>query len=327
MQAYQQHPYQRRIRPLPVVFQESTTQLLSCPVPSARGVVLIIPSLINRSYILDLAEDNSFIKRLGEHGYSTLLLDWGDPTVLEHPFGLDQYVERLLRVIEAVKAPIGNPPVYLMGYCMGGLLAMAAAILKPKFFQGLCLLATPWDFHVVPMPLAQALSRHWLQWQQLLPSQSPIPIEWLQWYFSALNPLQILQKFAKFAELPPQSVAAQQFVAVEDWLNDGVAVTQRVIQESLENWYRDNLPMQAQWKIGGQIIHPKYLTTHVDCPIFAILPKQDRIVPPASASAVSRGLAAIQMTTIDAGHIGMVASPRAAPQTIAAIVNWLDTRS
>ena len=323
IKAYQNHPYQRQIKPLPVVFQESTSRLFLCQATQPQGMIVIVPSLINRSYILDLAENNSFIRKLGEQGYTTLLVDWGDPTVLEQPLGLDGYMGRLLRMVEAAKLQAGDQPVYIMGYCMGGLLAMAAAVLKPKFFKGLCLLATPWDFHVAPMPLAQALSRHWPSWQSLLPSLSVVPVEGLQWYFSALNPLQILQKFSKFADLPPQSAAAQQFVALEDWLNDGVAVTQRVIQESLENWYRDNLPIQAQWRLCGQIIDPRY----VDCPILAVLPKQDRIVPPASASAISSNLPSIKMLTIDAGHIGMVASPRAAPQTIAAIVNWLNILS
>ncbi len=323
IKAYQNHPYQRKIKPLPVVFQESTSRLFLSQATQPQGMIVIVPSLINRSYILDLAENNSFIRKLGEQGYTTLLVDWGDPTVLEQPLGLDGYMGRLLRMVEAAKLQAGDQPVYIMGYCMGGLLAMAAAILKPKFFKGLCLLATPWDFHVAPMPFAQALSRHWPSWQSLLPSLSVVPVEWLQWYFSALNPLQILQKFSKFGDLPQQSVAAQQFVALEDWLNDGVAVTQRVIQESLENWYRDNLPIQAQWRLCGQIIDPRY----VDCPILAVLPKQDRIVPPASASAISSNLPSIKMVTIDAGHIGMVASPRAAPQTIAAIVNWLNTLS
>jgi polyhydroxyalkanoate synthase subunit PhaC len=39
--------------------------------------VLIVMSLISRSYVLDLSPDNSFIGQLREAGLDVYLLDWG----------------------------------------------------------------------------------------------------------------------------------------------------------------------------------------------------------------------------------------------------------
>ena len=111
-----------------------------------RADVLFVPSLVNRAYVLDLTPERSLMRWLPGQGFRTLLLDWGWPGEAERHFTLTDYVAgRLERALMAAPGP-----VVLAGYCMGGLLALAAALRRPDRVRALALLATPWDFHAGP---------------------------------------------------------------------------------------------------------------------------------------------------------------------------------
>src|SRR3546814_6860749 len=92
-----------------------------------RSPVLVVPSLINRAYVLDLTAERSLLRWLAAHGLRPLLLDWGRPGAEERDFTLTDYIAgRLERALDALRAEEAAPPV-LLGYCMGGLLALGLA--------------------------------------------------------------------------------------------------------------------------------------------------------------------------------------------------------
>lgn len=73
--------------------------------------ILFVPSLINRAYVLDLAEEASFTRYLASKGTHPLLLDWGWPGPVERQFTLADYIGgRLERALRAI-----NEPVILVG--------------------------------------------------------------------------------------------------------------------------------------------------------------------------------------------------------------------
>ncbi|MFN7634110.1 MAG: alpha/beta fold hydrolase, partial [Acetobacteraceae bacterium] len=127
--------------PPPTAWAEGGTRILDY---GGEGpAVLFVPSLVNRAEVLDLMPDASLLRWLAGNGAHPLLLDWGWPGEAERSFTLTDYVAgRLERALAALPGP-----VVLVGYCMGGLLALAAALRHPGRIRALGLLATPWDFH------------------------------------------------------------------------------------------------------------------------------------------------------------------------------------
>src|SRR6185503_16584131 len=100
----------------------------------------------------------------------------------------------------------------------------------------------------------------------------------------------------------PASQRARDFVALEDWLNDGVPLAGPVAAECLEGWYGENRPGRGAWTLDGVRVDPAALAV----PALAVIPEQDRIVPPASATALSRALPRVDTLTPSLGHIGMM---------------------
>ena len=138
---------------------------------------------------------------------------------------------------------------------MGGQLALALAQLRPRQLAGLVLLATPWDFHAEkPADRAGGRDRRGTPWLPLLDHLGGMPVDMLQGLFAALDPFLVVRKFCAFARLDPASDRAREFVALEDWLNDGVPLAAAVARECLLGWYGENTPGRGAWRVAGQAI-------------------------------------------------------------------------
>ena len=253
--AYRRHPYRRELVDPPSVWQEGGSRLLDYG--GAGPPVLFVPSLVNRAYVLDLAPGNSMLRWLAAHGVRPLLLDWGWPGDAERRFTTTDYVAgRLERAMVAARDLAGVPAV-LAGYCMGGTLAVAVAMRRPDLVRAVALLATPWDFHAGSEGRAVEAARCLPLLEPLLAFNGTLPIDALQMLFAMLDPWGVAEKYRAFARLDPDSERARLFVALEDWLNDGVPLAAPVARECLGGWYGENTPARGHWRIAGLPIDPQ----------------------------------------------------------------------
>jgi len=321
IESYRRHPFRRSPSLPPSLWQEGTTRLLDYRLPAraAGPVVLAVPSLINRAHILDLTAERSLMRALAAAGTRPLLVDWSAPSDLERGFSLTDYIAgRLEQALDRVLAEVGGP-VVLLGYCMGGLLAVALAQRRGRDLAGLACLATPWDFHAERPSQAKLLGASLTLLEPLLHNIGELPVDAIQALFAGVDPLQVIRKFVGFAGLDPESERARLFVAVEDWLNDGVPLAASVARECLAGWYGANTPAAGEWRVAGEVVDPAAL----DLPSLVVIPDQDRIVPPASAEALARVLPRAEALRPAAGHIGMIVGGGAVDRLYRPLIDWL----
>ena len=320
--AYHGHPFSRSLPAPGVLWREGTTRLLDfAPLQGAIDgpALLIVPSLINRYYVLDLMAEASLVRWLNRAGRRVLVVDWDAPGEVERGFTVTDYVAgRLDRLLDAALAGLDRPPA-LAGYCLGGTLSLGLACRREGDLAGLALLAAPWDFHAG----RGAETRLFLAMEGmidgLLAAFGEVPIDILQALFAWLDPDLASRKFRRFAAIAPESPAARRFVALEDWLNDGVPVAGPVARECLLDWYGRNLPGRGLWRLAGATVRPETL----DLPAFVAIPAQDRIVPPASAEAILPALPKAEVVRPRAGHIGMMVGGRAESGLWRPLLDWL----
>lgn len=316
---YRHHPYRREPSAATVVWREGTTRLLDYGAGQGGMPLLVIPSLINRAYILDLWPERSFLRALAQAGFRPFLVDWDRPGDAERRFGLAEYIDGRLRgALRSIVAQTGQPPV-VIGYCMGGLLAAALACRQPHDVAGLVLLATPWDFHAEKPALARALAESAAPWMPLFDALGVVPLDVIQGLFSALDPFMVVRKFCAFARLDADSARAQEFVALEDWLNDGVPLASGVARDCLLGWYGENTPGRGAWQVAGHTIDP----ARIAMPTLVVVPEQDRIVPPLSARPLAQAIPRASVLNPPLGHIGMVSSRRAPAELWPQVIGWL----
>ncbi len=354
--AYRRHPYERRVAEPPCIWTEGGSRLLDYG-PAGAPPVLVVPSLVNRAYVLDLAEQHSMLRFLAAGGVRPLLLDWGWPDAAARSFTLTDYVAgRLERALVSV-----GRPVTLAGYCMGGLMAVAEAARRPDLVSRLVLLATPWDFWAADTPAEDVPAGHpWAEntlaektWAEdiraedtraedvpagdvrakhgaaarrlgaCLPLLEPalalgtLPVDALQVLFSLAEPGSVAAKYRAFGTQDQQGRRAEMFVAIEDWLSDGVPLAAPVAREVLAGWYGGNTPARGLWRCAGLAVRPPAM------PSFIAVPGRDRIVPPGSALALAAAMPDAVVVRPQAGHVGMVAGSGARAALWEPLLAWL----
>src|SRR3546814_4687335 len=75
----------------------------------------------------------------------------------------------------------------------------------------------------------------------------------------------------------------------------------------ISDWSSDVCSSDLQWRLAGCPVDP----TQITLPTLCVIPAQDRIVPPASATALADAIPGAERLTPAAGHIGMVVGARA----------------
>ena len=311
--AYRRHPWTRALPDPPALWVEGGSRLLDFG--GSGRPVLFVPSLINRATVLDLMPGRSMMRFLAAAGLRVLLLDWGWPEEAERRFTLTDYIAgRLERAVAAA-----GEPVVLAGYCMGGLLTAALAERRPDRVAALALLATPWDFHAGDPERAQSLARLLPLLEPAIALGNALPIDALQLLFAMLDPFGIGNKYRAFAKLDQAGARAELFVALEDWLNDGVPLAAPVARECLSGWYGENTPMRGAWRVAGLPVDPAKLAL----PTFVAVPARDRIVPPESALPLAALIPGAVLHQPAAGHIGMAAGSTAEAALWRPFLEWV----
>jgi polyhydroxyalkanoate synthase subunit PhaC len=274
---------------------------------AAGPVVLLVPSLINPHTVLDLDDDRSLHAWLAGQGYRAALLEWNAPSPADAALDLAGHVEqRLIPVL----ADIGEP-VHLVGYCLGGLLATAAAQLTAV--RSLTLLASPWHFIDYGEDARATLSKLWQVNAGQVNALGLMPMELLQVAFWSLDPARTVAKYAALADCDPNDARLRQFARLEDWANQGAPLTAGAASDLFDGLLRDDISGQGQWRVGGVTIDP----SHLRLPMLHFTAADDRIAPAATAAR------AIATHACPSGHVGMIVGRGAQLGCWQPLAKWL----
>jgi len=267
--------------------------------------VLFVPSLINPPNVLDMGE-RSLLRWLSRRGRRVLLLDWGWPGPDRRELSVAGHVERILLPLMAA---LGEPAVDLVGYCLGGTMALAAA--QSGRARSVATIAAPWHFAGFPDGARADLAKLWAGAQATVGALGLLPMEVLQCAFWSLDPARTIAKFEAFATL--EGPEAETFVMLEDWANDGPPLSEAAAREMFERLFAEDAPGTGKWPVGGEIIDPESLQV----PLLNIVSTTDRIVPAATAIRVGERL------DLALGHVGMVVGSRARAMLWEPLAGWL----
>ena len=322
IEAYRRNSFRRTESSARVLWREGGTRLLDYGRDGAAPGVLVVPSLINRYFVLDLLPERSFLRHLAGQGLRPFVVDWGVPGVDENAFDLTAYIERLDRAF-TIGANRAGGSLAIIGYCMGGLLALALALRRRPEVTCVALLATPWDFHTERELPARLLGLFGDGLAQFGRTATNVPVEMIQTFFFLIDPFIAEQKFVRFGGIDPNSEEARSFVAVEDWINDGVPLSLAAALDCMRCWYRDNEPARGMWRVAGRKVRPSSLGK----PALVVIPGRDHIVPPRSAEALAAQLGSAEILRPALGHVGMMSAARAPALLWTSIAEWLLAKS
>jgi polyhydroxyalkanoate synthase len=294
--------------------------------PRITPPVLIVHSLVSRSYVLDLMPNNSMIRYLLGEGFDVFLLDWGvaDPADAENT--LEDYVDGYIpEAIEATLREAGTEDVSLIGYCFGGVLTLLLAAGHPELpIRSLVTLATPADYDRMGF-MSQMFASGRLDPDDVMDETGLVSSTRMDEGFQALKPTdQLVQQVNLFQNLW-NAEFVEGFLAMNQWARDQVPFPGAAFRQTVQVLIRDNALMRGVIPFGRGEVRLADITM----PYLNVFAEQDGIVPSAASEPLTDlvGSEDASELRLQSGHVGFVAGRQAARVARPQIADWIRRHS
>lgn len=288
--------------------------------------VLAFLGLVSRAYIFDLWKGNSYVQRLMDAGFDAFVLDWGVPDELDADNTIDTYVEGYLpRAIRAVLRETGADEVSVIGYCMGGNLALLGLAADPDLpVRNLVTMATPVDFAHLS-PLADTLRDGRLEPEAIIDEAGNVPADTIGTFFKVRKPTADLVQYANLWQNLWNDEYMEGWQAMGRWTREMVPFPGAAFRQMVHQWLRDNAFLEGTLRVGGRAVS----LGDIRMPALVVIALRDDIVPQPSAAPLPGMLtgAQVDVLELDAGHASLNTGRKAAKVTVPRILEWLAAHS
>lgn len=268
------------ITPGKVVFTNHLIELIQYE-PKTETVfkepILILPAWIMKYYILDLSPGNSLVKWLVEQGHTVFIVSWRNPDEKDRDLGMDDYYRLgAMAAIDAVSNILPKAKIHLMGYCLGGTLAMitAAAMARDKDnrLKSLSLLAAQGDFTKAGELM-------------LFITESEIAfLKNMMWEKGYLDPKHMAGSFQMlrtydliWSKMIDDYMTGKKrgMIDLLAWNADATRMPYKMHTEYLEKLFLQNDFAEGHFRVEDEMVAPR----NVHLPIFSVSTEHDHIAP------------------------------------------------
>ena len=292
-----------------------------------RQPLLIVTSLVSRSYILDLLPGSSAVGFLRDQGFDVFMLDWGIPDELDADNSLETYVDEYLpRAVAAVRRETGCDELTMAGYCLGGVLSILYANGHHDApVRNLVLMATPVDFEQMG-PMVAALREGRLDPEQLLDETGNVPADVLYSGFFMLAPTTVVAQKATLLENLWNDEFVRGFQAMAQWARDQVPFPGAAFREVVEELIRRNALMEGSLRVGDREID--FATSGAT--VLNAMAEQDTVVPRAAAEPIGTLVGRPdrrQQLLLPGGHVTFGTGRSAFRHSLPSLAGWIAAHS
>jgi polyhydroxyalkanoate synthase len=291
-----------------------------------RPPLLLVFSLVTRSYVLDLQRGNSFVEHLQSAGFDVFLLDWVQADERMAQERLEDYADDYLpEAVRRTAQAAGTDTVNLFGYCYGGVLSLLYAAHHPDApLRSLTVMATPVDFSQWGLWRSMAEDGR-LPLDAVLDEDGNVPASTIRQGFRLLKPTGEVRQYATLLDNVWNDQYVEAYQAMTGWSNDHVPFPGAAARQTLEMLVRDNGFVCDRVVLDGDPVR----LSDIRVPVLNVLAERDHIVPEPVAAPLPElvGSEDAEELRLDAGHVGLVVGRTAARVTIPRIIEFLKKRS
>ena len=180
--------------PSEVVYEENKLELLHYePLTEEQHDVpiLFVYALFNKPFILDLQPDRSVVRTFLEEGFDVYMIDWNEPSLLDHALTFEDYVDRYIdNCVDVVSDRSGCESINLFGYCMGATFSVLYASLYPEKVRNLGLMAIAACLKDTGSVVDQWVGEDFFDVETLVDTYGNAPVEFVDAGFSLREPVQ-----------------------------------------------------------------------------------------------------------------------------------------
>ncbi len=289
------------LTPSQVVFSQGRVDLryYAPPARNTRLPVVLVPSLINRAYILDLEPGRSLAGALAAAGFPTFVVDWGVPRLADAGEDLDHVVSVLRRSVDRACRHVGAPRAHLLGYCMGGTLATLLAARFPGRVASLLALNAPASFAAGGRFASFVRA---IDVDTAFPGDGLVPVEVMKPAFQLLDPVGNVSKHLAIEAASHEPTKLARVLVRERWLEENVPLPAPFARDFIRDGYQRDALLLGEWRVHGRPAAVRAIRV----PTLVVACKHDFITPPAAALPLADAVVGARAEVLDVGHIGVV---------------------
>jgi polyhydroxyalkanoate synthase len=313
--------------PKDTIFRDGTAELLhfrrpADVAPAGGAPLLLVPSMINKWYVLDLRRGSSVVEALTKAGIDTYCIDWGAPEDEDRYLSWEDVITRLGRMVRRVKRETGAAKVGVLGYCMGATLSTVHTALEPDSVAALVNLLGPVDFSKAGF-LGDMVDGRFFD-AQAIGAAGNMSASMMQSGFTALRPTTQIAKIVGYLDRCHDPRAREAFDALEAWSGDNVPFPGAAYTTYIGELYQKNALVKGEHYVRGRKADLK----NIRCPVLSIVADRDSICPPGAATALNDNVSSAdkEVLTVGGGHVGAVVGSKAAKLLYPALTAWLKAR-
>jgi len=283
--------------------------------------LIIVYALINKSYVLDLQPNKSWIKNILDQGINVYLVDWKSPGKFDKFTTLDDYVNLFIYdCVEIVKSIENIDKVSLMGYCMGATMSLIYTSLYQKNVKNLITVAPVVDTEkdkTVIKNMAQNMDV-----DKILSHYENFPYELLYSLYASLKPFkQGVNKYLSLFDNLKDESFVQNFLRVEKWLYDTPPIAGETFRQWIKDIYQKNLFSKNKLVVGENRIN----LANIKVPLLNVVADQDHLVSPECSVSLNNLVSSTDknLMRFSTGHVGLIASGYSQNVVLPKLGNWI----
>jgi polyhydroxyalkanoate synthase len=292
---------------------------------TAKTPILVVYALMNKSYILDLQPDKSWLRSLLSQGFNVYLIDWKTPTSIDKYVSFDDYVNYYVDdCVNLVTKENSVERLTLHGYCLGSTMAAMYTSLHQEKVRNLVTIAPIIDTENDKTVLANFA--RYLDVKTITDILGNFPREYLYGCFSMLKPFkQGANKYLNLVENIDNAKFVQNFLRMEKWLYDTPSIAGETFRQWIEDIYQKNLLVKNEMWIGENLVD----LSKINVPLLNIVAEEDHLVSPQCSVALNDSVSSMdkRLMHFHTGHVGLIASSYSQNNVLPKVGQWLRVRS
>ncbi len=292
--------------------------------------VLLVPPLAAPALCFDLRRGCSVAEHLLRRGHDTYLVDYGPVRFSDRSLGLEHWIDDVIpSAVRAVSHEAGGKPVQLVGWCLGGILALLAhcASASPRGSSpasprrqlpvaSAALVASPFDFGRVPLvaplrPVAAVTQGQLVTQLYRALGGAPAPLVKRGYQLAGIDKY-VMKPWTVLTHLHDRELLAQ-IEAVDVFMDNMHAYPGRTFGQLYHRFFRSNDLADGRLALSDRTLD----LADVRVPVLAIAGRGDGIAPVPACHHVADLLPnapSVQLETAPGGHLGVLTG-RAARET------------
>jgi polyhydroxyalkanoate synthase len=290
------------------------------PRPVRHAPVLLVPPLAAPASCFDLRKGCSLAEHLLARGYPTYLVDYGPISFNDRDLGLEHWVDDVIpKAVRSVSEDSGGQPVQVVGWCLGGIMALlATAGNRDLPISSMSLIASPFDFEKLMLSapirrLADLTGGRLVSGLYRALGGAPATLVSLGFRATALD--RYVTKPVWIAQNLDDRELLAHMEAVDDYMANMLAYPGRTFGQLYHRFFRVNELAQGTLQLTEE---RTIALDAVEQPVLAVAGKSDILAPVPAVVAVEGLLpnaAEVETHVAPGGHLGVLTGRSAIDST------------